>query len=334
MRLAIRHISRFQLDDHAAYALQRLHLRPQSGPGQTVRAWQVTIDGIEPMLTYADGLGNQTDLVRHEGDKPEVVIVAAGVVETHDCAGVLGQGDSYAPPWLFERETELTRAGDAVAALAAEVPGETPGLEVLHWLMTAIHGRVAYTPERAAEAPADAEAALASGEGSSRDYAHVFIAAARALKIPARFISGYLMTDSPARRLAESLRLPAGALEAAAEAGRRQPAEQDGEVAVEDEDEAETGGTPPATRDAAGEAPARQRPAAAVAQPPSAHAWAEAFVEGLGWVGFDPFLNRCPDERYVRIAAGLDYRDAMPVMGPGARAVGVEISVIPAPELV
>ncbi|OXH85379.1 transglutaminase, partial [Burkholderia multivorans] len=75
MRLAIRHISRYQFDERATYALQRLRMRPQSGPGQTVRAWQVTIDGAEPTLSYADGLGNRIDLVRHDrGAKPEIVV--------------------------------------------------------------------------------------------------------------------------------------------------------------------------------------------------------------------------------------------------------------------
>jgi transglutaminase-like putative cysteine protease len=45
------------------------------------------------------------------------------------------------------------------------------------------------------------------------------------------------------------------------------------------------------------------------------HAWAEAHVPGLGWVGFDVSNGICPDERYVRVAFGRDYRDAMPVAG-------------------
>jgi transglutaminase-like putative cysteine protease len=36
------------------------------------------------------------------------------------------------------------------------------------------------------------------------------------------------------------------------------------------------------------------------------HAWAEAFDEGLGWIGFDPHQQLCPTERYVRLAVGLD----------------------------
>jgi transglutaminase-like putative cysteine protease len=45
------------------------------------------------------------------------------------------------------------------------------------------------------------------------------------------------------------------------------------------------------------------------------HGWAEAHVEGLGWVGFDVSNRLCPDERYVRVATGCDYREAAPVTG-------------------
>ncbi len=47
----------------------------------------------------------------------------------------------------------------------------------------------------------------------------------------------------------------------------------------------------------------------------ASHAWVEIYVEGLGWVGFDPANQICPDERYVRVATGRDYRDAAPVRG-------------------
>lgn len=45
------------------------------------------------------------------------------------------------------------------------------------------------------------------------------------------------------------------------------------------------------------------------------HAWAEAHVDGLGWVGFDISNGISPDQRYVRVATGRDYRDAAPVTG-------------------
>ena len=45
------------------------------------------------------------------------------------------------------------------------------------------------------------------------------------------------------------------------------------------------------------------------------HAWAEAHVAGLGWVAFDAANGISPDERYVKVATGRDYRDATPVSG-------------------
>ena len=59
------------------------------------------------------------------------------------------------------------------------------------------------------------------------------------------------------------------------------------------------------------------------------HAWAEAHVEGIGWVGFDPANGHSPDGRYVPIARGLDYRDAAPITGfvRGERDEGLDVSL-------
>ncbi|MCB1385783.1 MAG: transglutaminase family protein [Nitratireductor sp.] len=47
----------------------------------------------------------------------------------------------------------------------------------------------------------------------------------------------------------------------------------------------------------------------------ASHAWAEVHIDGLGWVGFDVSNGISPDERYVRVATGLDYSEAAPVRG-------------------
>ncbi|MBC7281122.1 transglutaminase family protein [Hoeflea sp.] len=63
----------------------------------------------------------------------------------------------------------------------------------------------------------------------------------------------------------------------------------------------------------------------------ASHAWAEAHVEGLGWVGFDPANDISPDDRYVHIAYGLDYKDAAPISGirtgSGEEQLAVHITV-------
>jgi transglutaminase-like putative cysteine protease len=59
----------------------------------------------------------------------------------------------------------------------------------------------------------------------------------------------------------------------------------------------------------------------------SGHAWAEAFVPDLGWVGFDCAHRVCPTETYVRVAVGLDALGAMAVRGTRYGAGGETFSV-------
>ncbi|MCE6950393.1 transglutaminase family protein [Cereibacter sphaeroides] len=63
----------------------------------------------------------------------------------------------------------------------------------------------------------------------------------------------------------------------------------------------------------------------------AAHAWAEIWVRGLGWVGFDPANRCCPDDRYIRLGSGLDAQDAAPIRGiargPGVERLEVRVAV-------
>ena len=59
------------------------------------------------------------------------------------------------------------------------------------------------------------------------------------------------------------------------------------------------------------------------------HAWVEALLPDLGWVGFDPTNNLVADERHIRVAIGRDYADVPPTRGvfKGASAVHSELGV-------
>lgn len=246
MRLKIVHRTDYRYDMPLAYALQRIRLFPQAGPTQKVLSWSIAVEGAREELRFADQFGNDTRLLSTGGESTGIAIEAIGEVETFDRTGVVGPHKGFAPLWLFERETELTAAGERVCAVAAEV-GDGDGIARLHRLMAIIRERVAYR-EASTDAGTTAEAALELGNGVCQDHAHIFSAAARRLGFPARYVSGYLMLDD---RLDQA----------------------------------------------------------------AGHAWAEAHVEGLGWVAFDVANGIAPDERYVRLATGRDYRDAAPVSG-------------------
>lgn len=59
------------------------------------------------------------------------------------------------------------------------------------------------------------------------------------------------------------------------------------------------------------------------------HAWAEAWIDNIGWVAFDPAHGLCPDDAYVRVAVGLDFLAASPIRGVRYGGIGesMEVSV-------
>src|ERR1039457_4838669 len=77
----------------------------------------------------------------------------------------------------------------------------------------------------------------------------------------------------------------------------------------------------------------KNRPVASLGQPNqlASHAWAEAWIDGLGWQGFDMANRTRVHGRHVAVAVGLDYLDACPVRGfhrgGTGESLGVEVHV-------
>lgn len=246
MRLKVTHQTRYSYDAPVPYALQRLRLTPQTGGNQNVLSWSVDIVGAKTEVRFTDQFSNETHLVSIAGEPSLIELTAHGEVEVRDTAGVFGGHMGFAPLWLFEHQTALTAPGPLVGKIVNRVGGGND-LDKLHALAAMIAEQVTYRIGTTA-ASTTAEEAVALGEGVCQDHAHIFLAAARSLGYPARYVSGYLLMDGAREQVAT-------------------------------------------------------------------HAWAEAHVNGLGWVGFDISNAISPDERYVRLAVGRDYRDAMPVSG-------------------
>ena len=59
----------------------------------------------------------------------------------------------------------------------------------------------------------------------------------------------------------------------------------------------------------------------------AAHAWAEAYVDRIGWIGFDPVEKLCPDGHHVRVATGLDALGAAFFRGTGADSTAAHATI-------
>lgn len=265
MRIKIAQETIYRYETPAKSVIQTLRLTPRSHDGQHVVAWRIDVGQDVKLTTVEDAFGNIGHVFSAVGPIESLRVSVEGEVETHDRAGVVRGSIERFPAALYLRETALATADDQLRTFALDIAGrETGRLSTLHALLEAIHREVSFDDDPSVLATTASDA-FRRKTGVAQDLAHVFIAAARALAIPARYVSGHIRRE-------------------------------DGE-----------------TRREAG------------------HAWAEAHVDRLGWVGFDPATNICPTDAHVRVAIGLDYLGAAPVRGAryggGGESLDVRIDV-------
>jgi hypothetical protein len=324
MRISIRHQLSVTPPPGTTNLVMQLLLTPKSGPTQDIESWSVDVQGMENAAVFYDAYGNTAHMVNQAKPEGELLVNITGVVNTRDTHGVLGRPGGEPVVALYKRMTQMTRVP---VTLYGKYRGEKNSrLDILHGLMLRVSDTLMTTVQPAAPATsgqsqsqngmsqtigsmtqsmggmsqtmgadgstqgmiAEPEVPLAPPlEASESDqppvieepghevvvrlplppateYAHMFVGAARALGIPARFVTGYL-------------------------------------VGTDDE-------------------------------PAKFHAWAEAYTEKLGWIGFDPMLELCPTDRHVRLAVGLDSLSAAPLRcvpaGEGVVDNGVEITLL------
>lgn len=196
MRLSIVHRATYQYDTPAARVIQVLRLTPRNHDGQFVSRWRVDVSADCRLDQQEDAFGNITHAFTAEGPLANLQLTAEGEVETRDTQGIVRDAAERFPPSLFLRETALT-ACDAPLAAFAEEARQAAGddrLKLLHWLLDHLHDVIAFDTDRAHVHSTAAEA-FAARRGLCEDHAHVFIAAARSLGIPSRYVSGYFCGD-------------------------------------------------------------------------------------------------------------------------------------------
>ncbi len=262
MDLTVRHQTLYHYKRPPNRVSLLLRLFPSRFDGQHVKSWTVTANGKPVSSSAINSFGDVEAFVQIFNPDSELLIEAFGEVETRDCNGLVAALKSDVPADVYLRSTGLTAADAAILALAEGISGDD-WLSRLHKLSAKIRDVVAYVPGHTTSETTAAEA-LAFGKGVCQDHAHIFVAAARSLGVPARYVAGYYLSDS-------------------------------GTLAVNE-----------------------------------THGWAEAMIDGLGWVGFDITNGVSTTDHYVRLCSGLDAHEAAPVRGAvfGAEQIGIDADVM------
>jgi transglutaminase-like putative cysteine protease len=261
MRISIDHRTTYRFTSPQARVVQLLRMTPENTDDQTVAAWHIAVDCDARMTQHRDGFGNCTTMLYAEGPLERIEVAVSGEMVTSRSDGIQRGATEPLPPRVFLRDTPMTLADEAVADFAREAAAGDDMAALLR-LNDAIHAHAAIDRGRPEPGLAAADA-FSRTSATSRDLAQIFIAAARSLGVPSRYVTGYCDLEGDHR--------------------------------------------------------------------PTAHGWADAWVDGVGWAGFDPTLGTHSGEHHVRVAVALDAFGAAPVagtrLGDGREALDVDVTV-------
>lgn len=198
MLLRVAHRSVYRYEPPANGVIQILRLTPRNHDGQYVADWRIDVTPDVQLTAHEDAFGNISHVFTADGPIKELRVDVDGQVETQTNNGVLHGTVERFPPSLYLRDTALTQSDDAIREFAAGVRAASGGnrLAELHGLLDRLcadmgHDEAAPGEAEQPAAVTTAAKAFANRRGAARDLTHIFIGAAHALGIPARFIGGY-----------------------------------------------------------------------------------------------------------------------------------------------
>lgn len=197
MRLFVEHETRYHYTTAPRSVIETLHLTPTGCATQSIYDWHIEVSVDALLARSTDAMGNivHTFSVDHPGE--DLVIVATGTVETDEHNGVISGTLEPLPLAVFLRETERTAADEAIrkAVQTVRADGDAAPLSVAHRWNDAIATMMTCEPHTVDEGTTASDA-FAARRGGCHDVTHVFIAGARQLGMPARYVSGYRYVPS------------------------------------------------------------------------------------------------------------------------------------------
>lgn len=213
-RYSVRHLTRYRYSQNVSLSQHFLHLLPRGTASQRVERADLKIEPVPATRRDAvDYFGNPTCLVSLDEEHLETVLLAESQISLQHSKPPAAKDT---PPWeeiaktvresrskdlLFVYQycfaSPKTKAGPDALALGQTffAPG-TPILEGAMALMDHIFTQYTYDPE-ATDVSTPVDDVMRIKGGVCQDFAHLQLACLRALGLPARYVSGYLLTHPP-----------------------------------------------------------------------------------------------------------------------------------------
>jgi transglutaminase-like putative cysteine protease len=265
MRYQIQHVTRFDYSEAIRESVMELRMEPRTDSVQRCLEFDLSVQPEAVSQSYTDYLGNVVHHFDIPGDHRHLEVAASALIDMEprqESAAHANRSDGWdeldglrdSPEyWDWLHPSHFAQPSERLKAFAEKihVGRRHDALAELKNLQDAIAGAITYS-RGSTMVDSTIDECLEGGKGVCQDFTHLFIALARGIGVPCRYVSGYLF---------------------------------------------QLDGAGPRTAEAA------------------SHAWAEAYVPGGGWFGFDPSNRTMAGPDHVRGAIGRDYQDVPPTRG-------------------
>jgi transglutaminase-like putative cysteine protease len=201
---SIRHLTRFRYSHPVSESIMEARMHPRSDSNQHCLTFSLSVSPRCRVFSYRDHLGNNVQHFDIPGDHSQLVVIAESVVEQQPLPDV----PSFLAPDAWGALDELIDSGDywemllpstyavettALTKLAGQlnVSRRDDPLMLVHEINQCLFDYFEYVP-RSTRVDSPIDEAIVNGKGVCQDFAHTMIALLRHVRIPARYVSGYL----------------------------------------------------------------------------------------------------------------------------------------------
>lgn len=282
------HLTKFEYSEPVTESVMEVKMSPRTDNLQNCLQFALTLKPFTHFSVFQDFHGNFIHFFDIPKKHTHLEIKAESLVEVFQPADLPETVDFetwneidkltfHEEFWEFTQPSRFAKPTDALISLfkELEIDRNTDVLSILRKINSALFEKFEYSTD-ATHVDSPIDEAITKRSGVCQDFANIMIALARELKIPCRYVSGYLFhRDDDRSHIAQD----------------------------------------------------------------ATHAWVEAFIPKLGWIGFDPTNNLVCGERHIRVAVGRDYADVPPTRGifkgnaDSALSVAVRVTTADAKEI-